>query len=400
MARIQAAVDSAHAVQDPARRDAKGNDAEPLPRQRTADRRGDAGRRLDAEALDDLAESYLAADPDLTAGYIEGATADDAISDESTGSGGDVLGSAERPGQRTAGRRHGSVTVTAAAVVVVAVAVVAIAASSRPKVIESNAGRTHKNTVRVAELIRQANDRTQTAIWVAGHVSHHVVVACDPVMCQALVESGFGVRRLYTVGRTSSYPVRSAVVVVTPALWRHFGASFGTDWAPTVLAGFGQGTDRITIRVMAPQGTRAYQAALSADAKQRKLVGTSLAASSQVAIARVARRALTEGLIDPRLLVVITALAAQHPIDILAFGKNYSGTTAGTPFRMALFAETVPAAGLPSPYYVKSMVDLLWAQLPLYRPMRITTVALPGGGRALEVQFPAPSPLGLLGPHQ
>src|SRR5260370_31301336 len=118
MARIQAGVDSAHAVRDRARGDAKGNDAEPLPRQRTADRRGDAGRRLDAEALDDLAESYLAADPDLTAGYIEGATADDAISDESTGSGGDVLGSAERPGQRTAGRRHGPVPVPAASAAV------------------------------------------------------------------------------------------------------------------------------------------------------------------------------------------------------------------------------------------------------------------------------------------
>src|SRR5260370_5204866 len=110
MARIQAAVDSAHAVQDPARRDAKGNDAEPLPRQRTADRRGDAGRRLDAEALDDLAESYLAADPDLTPGYIEGSTADDALSAEPTGSGGDVLASAERPSPRPPRPRHRSAT--------------------------------------------------------------------------------------------------------------------------------------------------------------------------------------------------------------------------------------------------------------------------------------------------
>ena len=245
-----------------------------------------------------------------------------------------------------------------------------------------------------------ADLRDEAATWVVAQVSHEVRVSCDPVMCQVLAQQGFPSRSLYQVTRTSGRPLGSAVVVQTPVLRRQFGPSFGADWAPTVLAGFGRGASRITVRVVAPKGASAYEAALRTDLKQRMAAGSGLATSSRITIVRVARQAMARGLVDSRLLSVITALAGQAPIDILEFGRNYPGTSAGTPFRLVVLAETDQAAGMSSSQYVHSMIDLLRAQPAEFRPALITTVPLPSGARGLEVLFAAPSPIGLLDPNR
>jgi hypothetical protein len=315
-------------------------------------------------------------------------------------------GGADRPqGSPQARRRY-----DAAAVALTAIVVILIAASIAGLVLlfrhhhdvrRTSDRRTAANQAASDRAALQLADvRDQAAAWVVAQVSRHVRVSCDPVMCQVLAERGFPARSLYRVTSKSGRPLRSAVVVATPALWRQFGAGFGAHWAPTVLAGFGRGADRITVRVVAPHGAAAYKTALNADLKQRIAVGSGLAASSRIAGARVVRQALAEGLVDSRLLSVITALAGQYPINILEFGKNYSGTSVGTPFRMAVFAETDPAAGLSPSAYVDSMINLLRAQSAEYRPALITTVRLPSGQRGLQVQFAAPSPLGLLNPPQ
>lgn len=107
---------------------------------------------------------------------------------------------------------------------------------------------------------------------------------------------------------------------------------------------------------------------------------------------------MAAGDVDSRLLVVITAMASQHPIDILAFGRTWSGTTIGIPLRTAYFATNVPAAYLSQAEYVQAIIGLLKAQPTIYRPVHITTVHL-DGRRALRVEFPAPSPLGLINPN-
>jgi hypothetical protein len=46
------------------------------------------------------------------------------------------------------------------------------------------------------------------------------------------------------------------------------------------------------------------------------------------------------------------------------------------------------------------MVSFLHAQRIPFRPAHVATVYLAGGTKALRVEFPAPSPLGLLGAHR
>jgi hypothetical protein len=252
----------------------------------------------------------------------------------------------------------------------------------------------------VSAAASQARNRRVAAAWVAAQVSPDVTVSCDPVMCTALRGQGFPARDLRPIGQSASYPLTSAVIVVTPVVARQFGTSLATNYAPTVLAAFGPASDRIYVRVTAPHGAAAYESALRADQKISKTVGTGLVTSRQITVTPAARAVMVAGEADSRLLIVITALAAEHPIDILAFGGGQPGMTRGAPLRVVDLAEDYPAAQLSRSAYVRSMRDLLSVQPALYRPAHVSTVSLAGGRKALQIQFGAPTPLGLLSPRQ
>ena len=49
--------------------------------------------------------------------------------------------------------------------------------------------------------------------------------------------------------------------------------------------------------------------------------------------------------------------------------------------------------------YVRDMVSFLRGQHGQFRPARLQSVHLPDGAAVLRIEFTAPSPLGLLGPH-
>jgi hypothetical protein len=73
------------------------------------------------------------------------------------------------------------------------------------------------------------------------------------------------------------------------------------------------------------------------------------------------------------------------------------------PLRQADLAEDVQVRHhldhAASAGYVRSMVSLLRAQRGEFRPAYFRTVRLPGGAVVLRIEFTAPSPMGLLGPH-
>ena len=136
------------------------------------------------------------------------------------------------------------------------------------------------------------------------------------------------------------------------------------------------------------------------DAKLRQTVGTGLITSRQITASAAARRMMESGEVDSRLLIVITALAAQRPIDILTFGTAGPGASPGVPLRVAELAETTAGVNLTEPEYVQAMMSLLQAQPARYRPASIGTVRTSTGQKVLRIEFPAPSPLGLLNPTQ
>jgi mRNA-degrading endonuclease toxin of MazEF toxin-antitoxin module len=286
--------------------------------------------------------------------------------------------------------------ITALAVVLIAGGTVALVLSSRNSAVSSSDSKGARNAL----VVQRARITDHAAAWVAGQVSRHAVVACDRVMCDALAQHGFPAGSLRTVAAKATQLPTSQIVVATPALEQQFGKQLDTKLAPVVLAGFGKTSELTSIRVITPHGAAAYLGALRVDLKLRQTVGTGLITSRQITATAIARKMMESGEVDSRLLIVITALAAQRPIDILSFGPADAGASPGVPVRTAELAETTAGVNLTEPEYVRAMEELLKVQPPRYRPASVSTVRTSAGQQVLKIEFPAPSPLGLLNPTQ
>jgi hypothetical protein len=240
--------------------------------------------------------------------------------------------------------------------------------------------------------------RNSAASWVASEVSAGAVVACDPVMCQALRAHGIPSGRLLALRSSRTDPLRSKVIVATADVRSEFGRRLAAVYAPAVIARFGSGSLRIDIRATAQQGAAAYLSDLSADALTRKSSGSELVRSQLITTSAAARAQLIEGKVDWRLLYTIANLATMHRVSILAFSDSGPGASPGMPLRAADLAEAASRAGTADPAYVRSMVKILHAQGSPYVPAHIQTVRLAGGRAALRIEFAAPSPVDMLTP--
>jgi hypothetical protein len=299
-------------------------------------------------------------------------------------------GAAKKPNRRSAGRRLGTWLVFAvlAGLAAGVLAVVAVRHFGSPAAKQPTA----------AQLRAETAAGTATATWLTQHVSQDAAVACDRVMCAALTARGFPARKLLVLGPASGDPFRTAAVVVeTPAVLGLFGSSLATAWAPDVLASFGSGPARITIRVVAPHGAAAYRALQSLDLGARKTAGAALLNDSQIFVPALAGEQLTAGQVDSRVLLALADLAGQQPVRIVQFGDDGPGASADLPLRFVDLAENVPAAHQAPAAYVKSVRAYLGRAGNQYRPASMTTVMLANGQAVLRVDFSAPSPFGVFG---
>jgi hypothetical protein len=232
--------------------------------------------------------------------------------------------------------------------------------------------------------------RNTAARWIAGQVGSGAIVACDPAMCAALQANGLTAARLLMLGTAAADPLGSDLVVATPALRSQFGARLANVYAPEVIASFGSGTGRIDIRAVAPDGTAAYDSALAADRGERIDAGKQLIGNRRITMSAAARETLRAGQVDPRLLAMLAALAAQQPVRILGLGDPSPGASAAIPLRGA---EIAPAhTGAHALARLRSMLSFLRAQRLPFLPKQAVLVRK----SALSVQYAAPSPLGLL----
>jgi hypothetical protein len=231
--------------------------------------------------------------------------------------------------------------------------------------------------------------RSSAAQWIAGQVSPSAIVACDPAMCSALQASGVGAGRLLALGTSASDPLGSDLVVATPALRSQFGARLASVYAPVVIASFGSGAARIDVRAVAADGTAAYDSALAADRSARIAAGEQLIGNRRIAMTAADRAVLRAGRVDPRLLAMLAALAAQQPLRIVAFGDPSPGASAAVPLRSVELAPA--AAGTHAAARLRTMLSFLRAQQQPFRPATATLAR----GSALDVEYAAPSPLGL-----
>jgi hypothetical protein len=237
--------------------------------------------------------------------------------------------------------------------------------------------------------------RGQAAAWVAQQVSRGVTVSCDRVMCAALEARGLPARDLLVLGPLSRDPRSSAVVVETDAVRALFGTSLDRAWAPAVLASFGSGSAGITVRVVASHGAVAYQTALADDMAAAKAAGARLLADRRISVQTSARSQLTGGLVDLRLLSVLTALSRHLRVSVMGFGNVGPGVSAGVPLRYADLSPTTPTS--PQAGYARSVRSALSGLDTSIGPVRTVPAVLPGGQAVVRVEFTAPSPLGMSG---
>jgi len=238
--------------------------------------------------------------------------------------------------------------------------------------------------------------RTQAASWVVQQVNHSAVVSCDPVMCRALAKDGFPARKLVVLGSASpTAPLNSQVVIVTAEVRDWFGSSLAAAYAPAVLASFASGSAQVSVRVMAPHGVGAYDAASDSDVAQRKLLGKVLLNEAQVTMAGPARQQLAAGQVDLRLVLAIRTLASALPIDIVRFGNPGPGANADLPLRFADLAGNDPAAQLTGPVYLAAIHAAVTAGTMMYVPDKTVNTVLPGHGTVIQVEYTAPSAFGL-----
>ena len=240
-----------------------------------------------------------------------------------------------------------------------------------------------------AALGASAATRGETATWIAGQVAASAIVACDPAMCAALAQDGLSATRLVVLGTAAADPLGSDIVVATLAVRNEFGTRLPGVYAPVVIASFGAGAGRIDVRAIAPDGTAAYRAALAADRRSRISAGGQLLRNPRIIVAAGARKALSAGDVDPRLLMMLAALTAQQPVRIASFGDASPGA-GSVPLRGVQIAPL--GSGATAKASLRSMLLFIDAQRQPFQPLRAGL----GGSSVLTVEYAAPSPLGLL----
>jgi hypothetical protein len=232
--------------------------------------------------------------------------------------------------------------------------------------------------------------RQQAAAWITREVASDVFVGCDTVMCNELERSGFPGARLLPLQPSSPDPLGAQLVVATPVIRNQFGTRLATVYAPLVIASFGSGPDRVDVRYLAPDGTKAFEAQLGAYRQSRIAAGRQLLANNHIQASPAARRELIAGQVDPRLLVTLSTLAGLMPLQLIAFDDPSPGASADVPLRGAEIGAAA-SAGLPG------MVAFMRAQQGEYAPAvaRITQDA--SGRHVFIVRYDAPGPMELDG---
>jgi hypothetical protein len=266
----------------------------------------------------------------------------------------------------------------------------AASGSNRPK----NPSKVPKPTITPGPAV--APNRAAAATWTARQVGAAAVVACDAQTCAALTHSGFPAGHEVQIGTKSGSLSNAGLIVVTPELRTLITAtnrSLGADVAPTDLASFGSGNAKVTVQPVDPSGAAAYEAALSQSVQTRKTVGEQLLNTKKVSASASAEADLQAGAVDPRLLLVIKAMANLEPVAVVNFADSGPGASAGVPFRLMALGEKDPAASVSASAYLQAMLQLLKAHATFPAFSHVTQVTLSNGQKVVEVEYDAPSPL-------
>jgi hypothetical protein len=228
--------------------------------------------------------------------------------------------------------------------------------------------------------------------WIVGQVSRSALVACDSQVCADLTRARFPSGNLVQLGPQSTDTLGSDLVVATPAIRAQFGPQLAV-YAPAVIASFGSGNARIDIRWAFPGGAKSYRAIQRPALRARKAADVQLLTNRNLKFSATARTQLRSGDIDPRLPVLLAAMAHRHPVRIVDFYGWSPGGGPASLLRSVDLATVNSAVHLTRAAYIGWMQAFTGAQWAEYRPAWSQQVTRPGGQAVLRIGFGAPSPL-------
>jgi hypothetical protein len=239
-----------------------------------------------------------------------------------------------------------------------------------------------------SSLSAAAVARDQAAVWVAQQAGSGTIVACDPLVCSALLGHGIPAGRLLPLQPTGPSPFGADVMVASPSVRSEYGSDLTGLYAPTLIARFGSGATRVDVRAIAPLGGAAYRAAEGPDLADRKAAGAQLLRNPRFHATAQAAGQITAGQVDARLLVTLASLVSQRTVSVGSFGDT--GPGAPVEFRQV----TITSPGRRDAALTADL-DQVRTQRAPYLPDSATIVH-PGGPNVLRIEFGAPSPQGLL----
>ena len=290
---------------------------------------------------------------------------------------------------RSRKRRRGRAIITGSAIATL----VLLSAGSSAWLLTQHAGPAKARTDASSEV----TVRDDAVAWVAGQVSREGLVSCDQQMCRALQKRGIPAADLLVLRRGAADPLRSAVIVVTPAVRKIVAARLLAADAPAAFASFGSGAGRISIRLIYRQGAAAFFSALRREIADRKAAGASfMQLDSQVTQSAAVGRELRAGQVDARLLLTLGEVASQWKISIVAFGDRGPGASRGISLRSADLALSGGRLGSKLAGLVQMMSGFVHGLGDYFADARIRMVRLPSGQEVVRIAFTAPGRFGLL----
>ncbi len=245
--------------------------------------------------------------------------------------------------------------------------------------------------------------RDDAARWIRHWVAANAIVACDDVMCQALLAHGLAPERLMQLSPSATDPLGADVVVSTLTLRTQFHGRLAPVYAPAVLASFGTGDAEVDVRVVG-NGVD-YPRALRADVAARKRAGTLLLQNPAISAKGLAARELADGDVDSRLLANLAAMARWAcPVTVLSFGGRGPRSTPGMPLLSADIAPLMTGPGMhmtagsaqaEMTVDVRRIERFLNTQITPLRPASFAPARGAKGQMAVQVDFSAPVQFGV-----
>ena len=235
--------------------------------------------------------------------------------------------------------------------------------------------------------------RTQAINWILQQVSRAAVVSCDPQVCNELASRDFPPANLLTLGPTSTDPLGSELVIATATIRAQFRGRLASVYAPAIIASFGSGNTRIDIRLVYPGGTANYRLVEQVALRARKVADAQLLANSRIKVSATARAQLLSGDIDPRLPMLLAAMAGIHPVSIVDFVNQSPGGGPASLLRSVDLATADNAAHQTRAAYLDWMHAFIDAQTAQYLPAWAQQVPVRTGAAVLRIGYSAPSPV-------